>query len=365
MSIVQIPANPTREDLRAAHTVLKGLAAAGIPGAKDEQTAVSRLMRVKYPRKPIGRKRPKRRAIIEAQDAMVTCHACLGSGSADKEGRSVCYRCGGIGLEECPPEHDPMDTHYAGVLPRGDKPLRGDFAQQFGCSSAEPISPAPHSRGFINGKTVHKDSPEVATLFHRRAGPIDDVDISAGLEGIAIARMWGEPSTPDKGRRLLSPQRDRLTVIAGENRSMMFRRVRWYQTLWNRAHRRGSPAFNRMPNKAVCDALRLVGIDPKAWWEAMKADPPVARKDSPRISEARRRADLPPDDDVPEWDDALAITLDDGRRVIVEPSNGTHPTPPTRVYRPDTQSVEWADRPVRVREKDGSPDLLHPADVPA
>lgn len=85
MSFIQLPANPTREQLRDAQTMLKGLAAIQVPGADAELKAVETLMRTLYPRgakaAPGTRKRRRRRrTIIEAYDAVHTCEMCDGHG---------------------------------------------------------------------------------------------------------------------------------------------------------------------------------------------------------------------------------------------------------------------------------------------
>jgi hypothetical protein len=319
--------------------------ALGDESSKKIRLAIDTVIRERFPRaangpaRKMGR-RAQRKALISADDARFRCLACGGTGSTDRAGACVCGRCGGTGLQPGQAEHDPADTHLGGSVARGGSRIRGEFAQQFGGSDFKIRPPAAHTRGHLG--QVEREVDESAETEARAIKVMSDIRREQPL-GKRIANKRDPSSlTPGQGKRFTTEQRTRR-----------------YQADHNKAVRKANPrAYQRSVPSAVEEALRLCGIDVKAFRAACKGA--EFQIDSPEIREARRRNDLPPDDLI-DARDGEPIRLDDGRRVWIDGRLECA----AMVYRLKTGKVEKIVGGVRVRCEDGDVDVLHPDDVPA
>jgi hypothetical protein len=315
-----LPAQPTRAELRDACRAAKLDADAGVPGAQAFLEAVHTLTRILYPKKARstengGRSRRKR-ALITPADCEYTCPYCHGKGGSDalirvpadrkrdtfSEHRHfwTCPVCNGTGKLHGTPEHAEPYKWRGNPAPTG--PYR---------TTKHGGKVTCHKRGFVNGQWIGpKPGADRMPLWMRRwcwqpgngCAGASPIDVNAALEGFCSkllrrGRLLPQPHSMKK----LGSRRDKNNLTARqERRSKMERRVRRYQSEVNK---RQKPIYTKRDHKAALDGLAALGIDVVAIEKQLQVAAPKVEHDEPIVAEARRRADLPPDDErVPKTD---------------------------------------------------------------
>jgi hypothetical protein len=324
MSIIQLRTQPSRDELRAALTVLNQRANAGDMQAEAELQAVRMFSRLLYPRKAENRRSAR---LIEAADSEYPCPHCHGSrgrliaidavtglhtanllSCGDEPDGSIpvfrlCACCGGRGrfygtaeVREAGVGRDRFQPAYSGPVARRQRVGRL------------------HNRGFCCGRFVRRpprgDVPRFLQLWPRQHGEgfeqsgWSELDLSACMEGHAVAmRRLGAQYVPRNQRKFGSGRDKTLLTPHQERRSKMARRARRYQSEHNRQH---PPTVTKRGEATVKRMARRLGIDVDALLASMQVQPPVPEYDAAIVAEARRRCDLPPLDE-PTVDESPSI----------------------------------------------------------
>lgn len=388
---------PTREELRDCLATLESLAAFNLPWVDEQLKAVRALMRARFPR---ASAKTRRRRGLPAEACSCTCARCGGRGTLNKPG--VMYTPwtlpGGFTKRLPVPPIPCPDCKGSGITPgvgetvvefgyEGGPPIRirGDLARgEFtGCPDQSPRLPRAHDRGYLGGtRTPGSRGP---AGMERMLGANDyrvpgycgaepcprtpPSELSAMLEAQAQSALaslnfhldprTGVETRSPRGRRINGSRREHgVLKPGGQKRSRMVDRVGRLQADHDKVLRDAQPRPPRIRPEAdpIVAQMRALGVDPTAYIAAARA-----QLDSERVERARRTADLPPCDPLPDWAADRAVMLADGRTVIVQGIRVGR----TCVARLGSGATEWVDQAVMVRTQLGDLDLLHADDVPA
>ena len=295
----QLPAHPTRAELRDAIRDATHDAKIGVPGAQEYLDAVRLISRTVYPRKASSgaqaRTRRRGRLISEA-DVVFTCPDCRGTGGRDvdidgHQHHWTCARCHGTGKLVGIPE-----TLVGGFKWRG-APVDG--------GSNRPANRAvqTHRRGFVAGHWIG-GAPRMDHLppFLRRwphqpgigHSGLTPTDLSACIEGwchkaLRTGRLLPQPHSMKK----LGSRRDKQNLTPRqERRASVERRLRRYQR-----ELKQQPFGTKREVDASLRHLQALGIDVEAIEQQLREERLPVEHDPAIIAEARRRADLPPIDE--------------------------------------------------------------------
>lgn len=294
-TFIDLPARPTRDQLRRARLALLGLAHLGHVQASAELASIDGLIRELYPRRPEERTGP-RRQLIDATDCAFPCDACGGSGKAGRQGTVAhsmpCASCAGEGKHYGTPEHKGRMGAFRGVYTPPEGPPRQPVHQAryrhprgFACGRLWGTAPSPYQLVDWDRNWQHWAPTETGA---------SSIDLDAENQGASAECLI--PSASVTGR--LGSRRDKRNLTEGQQRrSTMHGRTLERNRALNRQRLVDSGVFKRHGAlRANRRALEALGIDVGAIERQLVEAPPVARRESATISEARRRGDLAPGD---------------------------------------------------------------------